>query len=317
MTDLVNPLNELGLPSWLIQASVEDGPEALDRLRRHIGHIVRVASRTYHPDVFPVDPRGIYNRLVRAGDALTTVEEIEAWASFLLHPDTVSHTEHERLRELAAKRESARWRALLDMLHVVDQFQVGNVDRPSELIFGLPVLNYQVQLTYDATYLLRLSSTRSAELIQASPGRDLIITLGNRHTWDEAQGAWAVKYLIDDDGSDDPQDLTYATHYHHKLSDATQVQLVGAVPSELIPELYERAHPMADESRPALTMGDGYRIKESGPTQLSQIFWLPPDRVWWMEALTPRLEVGGYGVIMRPTTGELALVGQLLAKRTL
>jgi len=310
MVNLDNPLEKVGAPRWMIEEAMQDGPEALERLRRHIHNLIGATGRVFHPDFFPNDPRGTYKRVADAAGLLKTVDDITAWADFLLRPDGVSATERERLQALAAAHEAAKWQALLDMLHVVDQFQAAGVDRPSELLFGLPAFDYSPPTTYNSTFLARVWSSHQAPgIIELSPDADLLLSFSTGVVWE--RGVWSVEHFVTDGDVENPMPVT-ARHYHDVAGDAQEAQLAGAVPADMVAPLYERTHPRREESAPLmLGMGGGE------PVQDSRIVWLQPGRAWWMEALKPRLETGDYGVIMRPTTGELALLGRLLATRPL
>lgn len=313
MFDITNPLAEVGVPEWMVRQAIQDGPEALERLRKHIRNLIGATGRVYHPDVFKNDPHGTYLRVANAAESLTTADEIEAWAGFLLDPDSASAEERERLQELAAKREAAKRRALLDMLGVVDQFQVAGFAAEGELLFGLPALSYGVAMVYDSTYLLRLRR-HVTQLVEISHPPGFLPSFSSDVSWNAEQNAWGVPYFaIDPDGMGEP---VLKTHYHRELNDTQVVQLVGAVSADALPHLYELAYPQ-QEGRRALTGAPHGMATSIEPFQAAQILWFDPDQAWWMEVLSPRLHVGDYGVIMRPATGELALAGELLATRLL
>jgi len=230
--DLDNPLEQVGVPKWMVQQAITDEGEALERLRRHIHNLIGATGRVYHPDVFPDDPRRTLKQVADAAEQLKTVDDILAWAGFWIHPETMAEAELTRLKALAAEREMAKMRALLDMLFVVDQLQVAGVDGPSELLFGLPTFDYLTPLTYERTYLARVQSSRDVpEITELSPGMDVVLAFSSGVAWDEARGVWRVEHF-ELEGVVEAPSMIF--HYHEVTGDVFEAQLAGALAGDRV-----------------------------------------------------------------------------------
>jgi hypothetical protein len=315
---IANPLDKVGVPTWLVSQAVQDGPEALERLRKHIGYLRAATARTYHPDVFPDDPRGTYRRVAEAAELLKTIDDIKAWAAFLLDPDSLDIEEAERLQALATPREEARRRALLNMLSVVDAFAMVDRGQPSELLFGLPDIDAVVATAYSYSFVLRLPGAQKGELMPVLHLAELILDFANVPVWDVQTHTWRVEGFNIAPNALPDSAPKWTVEHHERYGPAISAQLVGAVTAEDVARLYQISHVTQVEGTPQLPRGT-LGLRELAPSQDAshRVRWYPTESAWWVDGMQPSLRVGDFGVILRPGTGELALVGRLLAVRSL